>query len=157
MLLLHGADFVPELLLLLAELLIVGATTLGGIRHGAGLCADAVGGLRAGLILTALLVVRMNALALLVADALLLALLLAWLAAALAHARLLPLLARWRALTLAASTLAAATLRDDDRCRSQEKRCCEYDCSFAHDFLLRLFESCIICTSRPVRSTERLL
>jgi len=41
--LLHGADFLPKLLVLLAELLVVGAAALCGLGHLAGPVADAVG------------------------------------------------------------------------------------------------------------------
>jgi hypothetical protein len=68
--LLHGLDIVAELSVLLPELFVVNATPLGGLRHVAGLRANAVSGLRACVVLPALLIGCMDALALLVTGAL---------------------------------------------------------------------------------------
>jgi len=67
-LLLHGADFLPQSLVLLPEFGVVGTATLGGLSHLPGLAADAVGRARAGTVLFTLLVVGLDALPLLLAS-----------------------------------------------------------------------------------------
>jgi hypothetical protein len=103
--LLHGSNFLLELLMKPAELGVIGASTFGRFGHLAGSRADAVAGLRAGHDVLPLLLGGTDAIALLFLRAFLLARV--GLPATLAGIRRLPALTGWRSSATAALSASA--------------------------------------------------